>query len=216
MPEISGWVLREICQQLKRWEPLELENFRVAVNLSPLELRDPNVAERFLKVLDDEGVSTAWLEVEITESAVIDNMATAVESLKQLQQAGVELAIDDFGTGYSSLSHLTSLPLHVLKIDGCFVRDLDVNANNQAIVTAILAMARTAGLRVLAEGVETEAELAWLRHIGCDEVQGYLMSKPVNAANVTTRLIENNERAFPMASLDRAPFWKRLLKRGAA
>jgi EAL domain-containing protein (putative c-di-GMP-specific phosphodiesterase class I) len=143
-------------------------------------------------------------------------MATAVESLKQLQQAGVELAIDDFGTGYSSLSHLTSLPLHVLKIDGYFVRDLDVNANNQAIVTAILAMARTAGLRVLAEGVETEAELAWLRHIGCDEVQGYLMSKPVNAANVTTRLIENNERAFPMASLDRAPFWKRLLKRGAA
>jgi len=216
MPEISSWVLTEICKQLKQWGPLGLENFRVAVNLSPVELRDPEVADRFLSILEQQGVPPALLEVEITETAVIDNMSTAVTSLQTLQDAGVELAIDDFGTGYSSLSHLTSLPLHVLKIDGCFVRDLDVSTNNQGIVKAIIAMARTAGLRVLAEGVETDAELEWLCQSGCDEMQGFLISKPVNATTVTTQLIENIEQAHPLGATEAPALWRRILKRGAA
>jgi diguanylate cyclase (GGDEF)-like protein len=216
MPEISSWVLTQICTQLKKWKPLGLENFRVAVNLSPVELRDPEVATRFLSTLQKQGVSPALLEVEITESAVIDNMSTAVKSLQTLKDAGVELAIDDFGTGYSSLSHLTSLPLHVLKIDGCFVRDLDVNANNQGIVNAILAMGQTAGLRILAEGVENKAELDWLCRAGCDEIQGFLISRPVNAATVTSQLIENLEQATPLYANETAGFWQRLLRRGAA
>ena len=216
MPEISSWVLTEICRQLKQWAPLGMEDFRVAVNLSPVELRDPELAERFLATLEQQDVSPALLEVEITETAVIDNMSTAVKSLQALQDAGVSLAIDDFGTGYSSLSHLTSLPLHVLKIDGCFVRDLDVSPNNQGIVNAIIAMARTAGLSVVAEGVESQAELAWLCQSGCDEIQGFYISKPVSAATVTAQLIENIEQAHPMAASETPSIWHRILKRGAA
>jgi diguanylate cyclase (GGDEF)-like protein len=189
MPELTLWVLQTICKQLKAWEPLGIDHMRIALNLSPVELRDAGLAGKFLKVLKDQDVSADLLEVEITETAVIQNMDTAIETLQILKDNGLTLAIDDFGTGYSSLSHLTSLPLHVLKIDGCFVRDLDTNVNNQAIIQAIIAMANTARLRVLAEGVETEAELAQLRELGCDEVQGYLFSKPLAPPEATKLMI---------------------------
>jgi diguanylate cyclase (GGDEF)-like protein len=189
MPELTLWVLQCICKQLKAWEPLGIDHMRVALNLSPVELRDAGLAGKFLKVLKDQDVSADLLEVEITETAVIQNMDTAIETLQTLKDNGLTLAIDDFGTGYSSLSHLTSLPLHVLKIDGCFVRDLDTNINNQAIIQAIIAMANTAKLRVLAEGVETEAELSQLRQLGCDEVQGYLFSKPLTPPEATKLMI---------------------------
>ena len=189
MPELTLWVLQAICKQLKAWVPLGIDHMRVALNLSPVELRDAGLAEKFLKILKEQDVSPTLLEVEITETAVIQNMDTAVQTLQVLKENGLKLAIDDFGTGYSSLSHLTSLPLHVLKIDGCFVRDLDTNINNQAIIQAIIAMANTAKLRVLAEGVETEAELAQLRDLGCDEVQGYLFSKPLTAPEATKLMI---------------------------
>jgi diguanylate cyclase (GGDEF)-like protein len=189
MPDLTLWVLKSICRQLKVWEPLGIDRMRIALNLSPVELRDARLAHKLLKVLKEEGASPALLEVEITETAVIDNMNVAVQTLQILKDSGLNLSIDDFGTGYSSLSHLTSLPLHVLKIDGCFVRDLDTNLSNQAIIQAIIAMAKTAGLRVLAEGVETESELEKLRELGCDEVQGYLFSKPLTPPEVTKLII---------------------------
>ncbi len=193
--ELSSWVLGTVCEQLNAWKPIGIDHMRVALNLSPLELRDPKLAERFLQVLTEHGVSPELLEVEITETGVIENMNTAVRTLQVLKNSGVRLSIDDFGTGYSSFSHLTSLPLDVLKIDGCFIREIEASSSNRAIVEAIIAMANTAKLRVLAEGVETEEELATLRELGCDEIQGYLYSEPVPAAELTKLLIADMENS---------------------
>ena len=204
--ELTGWVLKAVCLQLKAWQPIGIEHMRVALNLSPLELRNPGLGERFLQVLTSEGVSPELLEVEITETGVIENVNAAVQTLEDLKNSGVRVSIDDFGTGYSSFSHLTSLPLDVLKIDGCFVRDIDTSTSNRGIVEAIIAMANTAGLRVLAEGVETEAELDTLRAMGCDEIQGYLYSKPVPASEITKLIIADTENARRLAGRSRGPF----------
>ncbi len=200
MPKISMWVLKTICNQLRAWQPLNIDGIRVALNISPVELRDPRLAFQILQVLEDEEISPSLLEIEITETAVIENMDTAVKTLQLLRDNGVALAIDDFGTGYSSLSHLTSLPLNVIKIDGCFMRDLEVNENNQAIVQAIIAMANTAGLRVVAEGIETEAELAVVRELGCHEVQGYLLGKPLRPSELTKLIIADANKQVASAS----------------
>jgi diguanylate cyclase (GGDEF)-like protein len=192
IPQVTDWVLNEVCRQLKVWDPLGLTDIRVAINVSPVDLRDKGFASRFIRTLEKWGISPRALEVEITETGVIQNMKTAVQSLQELQARGIQLSLDDFGTGYSSLSHLNALPLNVLKIDGCFIKDLHLNESNQAIVKAIVAMASTAGLRILAEGVEDEQEFRLLKEFGCQEIQGYLISPPISPEEVAQFILARN------------------------
>ncbi|MCZ6619305.1 MAG: EAL domain-containing protein, partial [Gammaproteobacteria bacterium] len=192
MPQVTEWVIGEACRQLQQWQPLDLKNIRVAINASPVDLRDQNFAAKLLAQLGGYDIPTKSLEVEITETGVMENMKTAIKSLRELQENGVTLSLDDFGTGHSSLSHLNALPLNVLKIDGCFVRDIHINPSNEAIVRAIVAMANTAGLTILAEGVETAEELLVLRNLGVDEIQGFVVSRPLSAEDVTEFILTTN------------------------
>jgi EAL domain-containing protein (putative c-di-GMP-specific phosphodiesterase class I) len=160
----------------------------MSVNLSPRQFRQKNLLERIVGILAEARLHARYLELEITESTVMHRAEEVVVTLASLDSIGVRLAIDDFGTGYSSLSYLKKFPVHKLKIDQSFVRDITVDGNDAAIVRAIIAMARSLDLLVIAEGVETAEQLSFLGKLRCDEYQGYLFSKPVAAAEFATIL----------------------------
>jgi diguanylate cyclase (GGDEF)-like protein len=171
---IDEWVLRSVCAEAASWgKPLA-----IAVNFSPLDFRRIDVPALILSVLHDTGLSASRLEIEITEGVLIDDFAGAIAILRRIKALGVRIAMDDFGAGYSSLSYLQSFPFDKIKIDQAFTRKLETNADSAAIVEAILSLARTLKLPVIAEGVETESQLAFLARAGCDEVQGYLLGRP--------------------------------------
>jgi len=171
---IDEWVLRSVCAEAASWaKPLA-----IAVNFSPLDFRRIDVPALILSVLHETGLSPARLEIEITEGVLIDDFAGAIAILRRIKALGVRIAMDDFGAGYSSLSYLQSFPFDKIKIDQAFTRKLETNPDTAAIVEAILSLARTLKLPVIAEGVETESQLAFLARAGCDEVQGYLLGKP--------------------------------------
>jgi EAL domain-containing protein (putative c-di-GMP-specific phosphodiesterase class I) len=149
---------------------------------------DTGLADLVRQTLDDVGLGPRYLNLEVTESSIMRNAALAVTVLTDLKKLGIEVSIDDFGTGYSSLGHLKSLPIDVLKIDQSFVRDVTIDNDDASIVVAIVNLARTLGLKVVAEGVETEGQLAYLNLLHCDEWQGYLYSKPVPAEEFTRLL----------------------------
>ena len=176
---IGSWVLREACRQMRAWQDAGLMAGTMAVNLSTRQFRQRDLTEEVSAVLRDTGLAPDDLELEITESSIMDNLATAATVLAELQRLGLRIAVDDFGTGYSSLSYLKTFPIHCLKIDRSFIRDIPGDENDTAIVRTIIALAGSLGLTVVAEGVETDAQLTYLRANHCDQAQGYLFSCPL-------------------------------------
>ena len=184
---IGDWALREACKQLAQWKRDGIGPRRVAVNLSARQLRAADLVEQVAGILAHYQLEEGELELEITESAAMSNPAQALTQLEALRELGVTLAIDDFGTGYSSLAYLKRLPVQVLKLDRAFVRDIETDENDAAISTATLALAHNLGLKVVAEGIETEGQSRFLRAHGCDLLQGYLYGRPEPAATLSAR-----------------------------
>ena len=179
---IGTWVLRAACSQNKQWQEAGLPSIKVAVNLSARQFAQQNLSETIAKILADSGLSPKQLELELTESLIMNDVDQAIGVLRNIKALGVGISVDDFGTGYSSLSYLKRLPIDVLKIDRTFVSDIGAgDGDDAAIVTSIITLAHALKLRVIAEGVETEQQLNYLRGSGCDEMQGYFFSRPVPA-----------------------------------
>jgi diguanylate cyclase (GGDEF)-like protein/PAS domain S-box-containing protein len=176
---LSEWVLREACRQNKAWQDAGLPPARVSVNLSARHFQQRDIANLVTSVLDETGLEPRYLELELTESAIMRNAEEAVMMLSELSALGIGIAIDDFGTGYSSLSYLKRFPVHRLKIDRSFVADIGSSGDDETITSAIIALAHSLELQVIAEGVETSAQHAFLRERDCDEMQGYLFSRPM-------------------------------------
>jgi diguanylate cyclase (GGDEF)-like protein len=178
---IGEWILQTACQQCRQWQQQGLQPVRMSVNLSAVQFRQPELFDSVVQVLRSTGLDPQWLEMELTESILMQNPEQARVSLKRLKREGIHLSIDDFGTGYSSLAYLKRFPIDSLKIDQTFIRELTTNPDDAAIATSIILLGRSLKLRVVAEGVETPSQLAFLRVMQCDEVQGYLFSPPVPA-----------------------------------
>ena len=179
--QVGEFVLREACRQARQWQLDGLATIRVSVNLSVKQLRQGNFVSLVRQVLVETGLPAELLELELTESQLLDDIDNAVSISHQLRALGVKLAIDDFGTGYSSLSYLKRFPVNYVKIDRSFISELDQVGEDSAIVRAIIAMVHSLELKVVAEGVETQAQMDFLKEQGCDEIQGYLISRPVPA-----------------------------------
>jgi diguanylate cyclase (GGDEF)-like protein len=192
---IGAWVLRTACAQIKAWQSAGLGFLRVSVNLSARQFYQRDLLESVGAVLAQSGLDPQYLEIELTESMVMTDVDSAVAILRGLKALGVQMSIDDFGTGYSSLSYLKRFPIDVLKIDQSFVRDITIDPDDAAIVTSIISLAHNLRLNVIAEGVETEAQLEYLRRHGCDEIQGYYFSRPVDAEAFAALVVEG--RSLP-------------------
>jgi diguanylate cyclase (GGDEF)-like protein/PAS domain S-box-containing protein len=177
---IGEWVLQEACMALKRWRKHELTELSMAVNVSVMQLLRGNLAQTLKRILEETEIPANRLELELTESMVMENAEQATTVLNELRALGLTLAIDDFGTGYSSLVYLKRLPIDTLKIDKAFIGDLDHDPDDEAITATIITMSHSLGLNVIAEGVETEQQLRYLREQGCDEIQGYWLSPPID------------------------------------
>ena len=178
---IDRWVLQEACRQMKAWHDMGCLKVPVAVNLSAINFRQGNLADEVAGILLETGLDATFLEIEITESVFLDRGGHAQKTMQRLRGMGVHLTLDDFGTGYSSLAYLTQYPIGKLKIDRSFVHELTTDSGNLALVTAIIQMAHGLRLKAVAEGVETLGQLNLLKHLGCDEFQGYLISRPIDA-----------------------------------
>jgi len=188
---IGEWVLRTACRQARKWQDEGLPAVSVAVNVSAVQFRQEDFCELIRKVLRETGLAPQYLELELTESLLLANAEVMLSVVRELKAMGLTLAIDDFGTGYSSLSYLKKFPVSKLKIDRSFVRDVAVNPDDAAITTAIISMAKSLHLKVIAEGVETEAQMSFLRKHQCDEIQGYYFSKPLAVDRVADKLLSN-------------------------
>jgi EAL domain-containing protein (putative c-di-GMP-specific phosphodiesterase class I) len=188
---IGQWVLLEACIQMKRWQEIYASEtpLSISVNLSGRQFAHSNLLEQITRILDATGLDPRSLKLEITESIVMDNVESAAVTLDKLRALGVELSIDDFGTGYSSLSYLHRLPIDTLKIDRSFVSRVGENNENKEIVRTIIMLAQNLGMGVIAEGVETTAQLDRLRELGCQCVQGFLVSRPLASA-MAEKLVE--------------------------
>ncbi|MFL6711069.1 MAG: putative bifunctional diguanylate cyclase/phosphodiesterase [Massilia sp.] len=194
---LGAWVLREACRQNRAWQVAGLPHLRVAVNLSAYQFRQKDLPEFIAGILAEEGMDPSCLELEVTESVVMHNPVDAACILERLHAQGIHISVDDFGTGYSSLSYLKQFRLDTLKIDRSFVRDISSDADDAAIVRSVIALAHSLRLKVIAEGVETDEQLAYLRELGCDEYQGYLRSKPLPAAEFEQLLWLAQESGVP-------------------
>jgi EAL domain-containing protein (putative c-di-GMP-specific phosphodiesterase class I) len=188
---IGEWVLRTACAQIITWLAEGADPLPVAVNLSCVQFRQKDLLQTISQIVKETGVDPRYIELEITESTVMANDEEAGKTLRGLASLGVRLSIDDFGTGYSSLSSLKRFTLDTLKIDSSFVKDLSHDVDDRAIVLAIIGMAHTLGLRVVAEGVDTEEQVTFLKEQGCDELQGFLFSRPLPAEEINTWLDVN-------------------------
>jgi len=177
---LGVWVLRTACAQMKAWHDAGHAWLRIAVNLSPRQFQDRSLIGTVERILAETGFPAPYLDLEITESTAMNNAELTLSILKRLKEMGIRISIDDFGTGYSSLSYLKRFPIDTVKIDQDFVRDL--TSDDEAIITAVISMARALNLRVIAEGVETQEQLDFLRREKCAEMQGFLYSKPLPAA----------------------------------
>jgi EAL domain-containing protein (putative c-di-GMP-specific phosphodiesterase class I) len=176
---IGRWVLRTACEQNVAWQKAGLPPVKMSVNLSMRQLNDEGLTREIETVLRETGMDPSLLELEITESMIMHNAERAVKILSTIKALGIRLAIDDFGTGYSSLAHLKRFPIDTLKVDRSFIREIPSDAEDRAIAEAIIAMGKTLSLTVVAEGVETPEQQAFLSERACDEMQGYIFSTPV-------------------------------------
>jgi diguanylate cyclase (GGDEF)-like protein/PAS domain S-box-containing protein len=200
---IGEWVLREACAQAQRWRVAGARGFRVAVNISARQFWRGNLLETVLRVLDETGAAPDMLEFELTESTLMRDEAESTSLLAQMNELGIRISVDDFGTGYSSLSYLNRFPIHRLKIDQSFIRDICDHSDDAAIATAILAMARSLNLGAIAEGVETQQQLDFLHRLGCQEAQGYLLGRPQLPAALADIVVADPLRPdlYPTASV---------------
>jgi EAL domain-containing protein (putative c-di-GMP-specific phosphodiesterase class I) len=187
---IGEWVLRTACAQNKEWQKMGLPPICVAVNVSAKQLGQHLLSETVMEVLEEAELDPCFLELELTESVAMQDAETTIKIFTELKQKGIHISIDDFGTGYSSLSYLKRFPIDKLKIDKSFVNDVAEDPDDEAIVKAIIAVAHSLKLRVVAEGVETKEQLKFLRLQNCDEWQGYYFSQPVPAEQITQMLEE--------------------------
>ena len=179
--DVTKWVLQEACRQIRAWQDAGLKNVSVAVNVSAVDLRRPDFTDTVANTLVACGVSPQYLEIEVTESMVMRDVDLVIGTLRRLRSLGVGIGIDDFGTGYSSLAYLKRFPVKRLKIDRSFVSDMADGWSGEILPKVIIDLGHALGLEVLAEGVESRAQLDTLRALGCDEVQGYLLSRPLPA-----------------------------------
>jgi diguanylate cyclase (GGDEF)-like protein len=199
---IGEWVFRTACQQIKSWNEAGFRRLKVSVNFSVQQFQQPNLIEIIMGIIEETNIDPHDLELEMTESSIMKNDHQVVNVLRQLKEAGIKIAIDDFGTGYSSLSYLKKLPLDVLKIDKSFVQDLMVSPEDASLVMTIIALAHNLGLKVVAEGVETEEQLRFLHLLRCDEWQGFLYSKPVPADDLKELLKQNYQNNSTLPNLN--------------
>ncbi|KTS77877.1 diguanylate cyclase [Pseudomonas oryzihabitans] len=185
---IGKWVIREVCRQLHQLDAAGFGDLQIAINLSPKQFTDPDLVQSFVTILEEEGIAPRRLELELTESLLLDATDATRETLEALKRLGMSLAMDDFGTGYSSLSYLKKFPIDIIKIDRSFIKDIPDNQDDMEITSAVIAMAHNLRLEVVAEGIETTEQLAFLRHHRCDIGQGYLFDKPIPAEQLDTAL----------------------------
>ncbi|PKO72167.1 MAG: diguanylate cyclase [Betaproteobacteria bacterium HGW-Betaproteobacteria-14] len=181
---IGEWVIRTACAQARQWQADGWPDMTMAINISPRQFRDKDLPDLIRSVIAETGLAPDRIELEVTESAAMQDVDTSIAMMRELKAIGVQLSIDDFGTGYSSLAYLKRFPLDKLKVDQSFVRNMTDDGNDVAIVQAVIALGHSLGLRVIAEGVETEAQAALLKNYDCEEMQGYLFSKPLPAQDV--------------------------------
>jgi predicted signal transduction protein with EAL and GGDEF domain len=182
--DIGDWVLREACAQARRWRDAGEVNWQVAVNVSGVQFRDGSLVERVTRAIDAAGIDSRMIELEFTEGALIEYSAVVSKAVKALKTLGVATALDDFGTGYSSLSYLRHFPIDTLKIDRIFVRDIVSRSGHTPLVDVIIAMAKSLGLSTVAEGVETESQLQYLKSRHATQVQGFLFCQPLPIADL--------------------------------
>ncbi|AXA56926.1 putative bifunctional diguanylate cyclase/phosphodiesterase [Pseudomonas thivervalensis] len=196
---LSQWVLQEACQQACRWQAQGMRPLYLSVNVSAIDFRQRGFVEGIARTLKETGLDPTQLELEITESVLMQNVDTTVAILKAIKQQGIRLAIDDFGTGYSSLSYLQKFPVDVLKIDQSFVGDLSIDSNDAKLVSTIISLGKSLNLHIIAEGVETLEQLEFLKRHQCEEVQGYYFSKAVEPQAFADWMIEWEKRQNPFS-----------------
>ncbi|HLB57668.1 MAG TPA: EAL domain-containing protein, partial [Gammaproteobacteria bacterium] len=192
--QIGEWALREACRAAKSWQDQDYQPVSVAVNLSPKQFRHQDIAQLVATILSDTGLNSEYLELEITETAIMDNVEKAIQRLNDIKAMGVKISIDDFGTGYTSISYLKQFPVDGLKIDQSFIKGIPENKDDAAITSAVIALAHNLELKVVAEGVETAEQLQYLADHDCDIVQGYYLSRPLPETKMILQLtkIKNN------------------------
>jgi predicted signal transduction protein with EAL and GGDEF domain len=178
---LGDWVIREACRHRQEWRALAIDVPPVSLNMAGVQLRQLGCVDDLLAVLGEYGVSTTEIEIEVTETGLLDTSAVSRENLVRMRNAGIRIALDDFGVGFSSLAHLRDLPIHRLKIDRSFTIECMRDARTLTIVKAVVEMARSLGITVTAEGIETQAQQTWMQHLGCDSAQGYLFARPMTA-----------------------------------
>jgi EAL domain-containing protein (putative c-di-GMP-specific phosphodiesterase class I) len=185
---IGEWVFKTACRQLRQWEDDNLPPVTISINISPRQFMSRRLVSTLLGMVRDTGADPKRIELEITETMIMRNLEQSIETLAQLRAVGMQVAVDDFGVGYSSLGQLKRLPSSSIKIDRSFIANVPDDASSGSITEAIIAMAKRLKLRVIAEGVETRAQLEFLRANHCDSFQGFLFSKPVTALEATAML----------------------------
>ncbi|NEQ76993.1 MAG: EAL domain-containing protein [Okeania sp. SIO2C9] len=194
---IGEWVLRTACNQIRIWQEVGFGLLEIAVNLSRCQFTQRNIQEKIIKIIQETGLKPNYLELEITESLVMQNEKAATKIMEAWQTFGINISMDDFGTGYSSLSYLREFPFDVIKIDRSFIRNITEDSKTEAITIAIIQMAHNLNLKVVAEGVETQSELDFLRKYDCDEIQGYLFSAPLPTSKFENLLKTHQLSKFP-------------------
>lgn len=194
---LGEWVLKTACEQNAAWQRAGFPPLRVGVNLSPRQFRQSDLVESISRILKDSGLEPQYLELELTESLLMEDVELTIKTLHDLRNLGIKISIDDFGSGYSSLSHLKNLPIDTLKIDRMFIKDITAHSSNEAIVKTIITLAQNLLLKTIAEGVEIEEQSSILSALGCDEMQGFLFSKPLAAAAFEAIL---SERRYKIVS----------------
>jgi EAL domain-containing protein (putative c-di-GMP-specific phosphodiesterase class I) len=198
---VGEWVMEAVCAQIRAWREKGLAAPPVAVNLSARQFQQKDLEATVRRILQTSGVDGSLLEFELTESMLMKDPEAAALTLRGLKQAGVKLSVDDFGTGYSSLAYLKRFPIDALKIDRAFIRDVTVDSDDAAITLAIISLGHSLKLKVIAEGVETEAQLDFLRARGCDEMQGFYFARPLPVADCTRVLIEGRRLKMNSAAV---------------
>ncbi len=187
---IGEWVIRTACLQNRVWQESGLSPLRISVNMSGRQFKNKGIIEAVSGILADTGLPPRYLELEITENIVMENVESTITILNELKNMGLKISMDDFGTGYSSFSYLKRIPLDVIKIDRSFIKDIHESSHDRTIIGAIIVMAHSLRMEIIAEGVETEEQLSFLRLNNCDEIQGYLLSRPLSGEDATELLVK--------------------------